>query len=185
MGVIKGVVKLSTCHKLQSKFEPLSFICSENIGCPSILATSIHSADFYLVLVGVFVMIPNMFHLHYLSITDLDYSWKRNIAFLLYNWLSDHGKRGLLTWSIPIIIPYDAMMVVSNLLSKGVAPHAYDLSLRACPRNVWRQTATVLPSVEGAHSSSACWCLFPRMHCYTYLIGQCLAHPFLVIGYKR
>ena len=84
-GVIKGVIELTTFHKLQPKFEPLSFICSENIGCPSILATSIHSADFHSVLVGVFVMIPNMFHLHYLSIADSDYSWKRNIAFLLYN----------------------------------------------------------------------------------------------------
>ena len=66
-----------------------------------------------------------------------------------------------------------------------MAPHAYDLSIRACPRVVWRHTATVLSSVEGAHSSSACWCLFPRMHSYAYLIGQWLAHPLSVIGYKR
>ena len=67
MGVIRGVVKLTTFHKLQPKFEPLSFICSENIGCPSILATSIHNAYFHLVLVCTFVLISNMFYLHYLS----------------------------------------------------------------------------------------------------------------------
>ena len=35
--------------------------------------------------------------------TELDYSWKRNTAVLLYNQLSDHGKR---KWLAHMINPY-------------------------------------------------------------------------------